>query len=181
VSFTLNFNKCNKILGDSKIAKDYGSRIGFMCDVGLLNFLLSFRKAGQSGNQTLVGARFSTPIQPPLQRVLGFFPGGIKCLGCGVGHSPPSTAKVKERVELYLYSPTGPSLPVLVNFITIQKTADSGAGFTIINRITVYMISTQHIPSSPMHYSEILVLASLPKLFSNLSPFLPDFLKFFPA
>ena len=173
MSFTLNFKKCNKILGDSEITKDYGSRIeGFMCDVGLLNFLLlSFRKADQSGNQTLVGARFSTPIQPPLQRVLGFFPGGIKCLGCGVGHSPPSTAKVKERVELYLYSPTGPSLPVLVNFITIQKTADSGAGFTIINRITVYMISTQHIPSSTMHYSEILASASLTKLFSNLSPF----------
>jgi len=70
VSFTLNFNKCNKILGDSEIAKDYGSRIeGFMCDVGLLNFLSSFRKAGQSGDQTLVGARFSTPIQPPLHRV----------------------------------------------------------------------------------------------------------------
>jgi hypothetical protein len=77
VSFTLNFTKCNKILGDSEIAKDYGSRIeGFMCDVGLLNFLLlSFRKAGQSGDQILVGARFSTPIQPPLQRVLGLFPG----------------------------------------------------------------------------------------------------------
>ena len=41
MSFTLNFNKCNKILGDSEIAKDYGSRIeGFICNVGLLNFLL---------------------------------------------------------------------------------------------------------------------------------------------
>lgn len=115
MSFTLNFNKCNKILGDSEIAKDYGSRIeGFMCDVGLLNFLLlSFRKARQSGDQTQEGVRFSTPIQPPLQRVLGFFPGVIKCLGCGAGHSPASTAQVKERVELYLYSLSGPSLPVL--------------------------------------------------------------------
>jgi hypothetical protein len=26
---------------------------------------------------------------------------------------PPSTARVKERVELYLYSPSGPSWPVL--------------------------------------------------------------------
>ena len=115
--FTLNFNKCNKILGDSEIAKDYGFRIGFMCDVGLLNFLLlSFRKVGQSGDHTLVGARFSTPIQtiqPPLQRVLGSFPGGIKCLRCRVGHSPQPTANLKERVELYLYTPSGPSLPVL--------------------------------------------------------------------
>lgn len=76
MSFTLNFTKCNKILGDSEIAKDYGSRIeGFMCDVGLLNLLSSSRKTGQSGYQILVGARFSTPIQPPLQRVLGIFPG----------------------------------------------------------------------------------------------------------
>jgi len=26
---------------------------------------------------------------------------------------PPSSAEVKERVELYLYSPSGPSWPVL--------------------------------------------------------------------
>jgi hypothetical protein len=30
------------------------------------------------------------------------------------GHDPPpSSAEVKERVELYLYSPSGPSWPVL--------------------------------------------------------------------
>jgi hypothetical protein len=40
-----------------------------------------------------------------------FFP-GVKQLGRGVDHPPPSSAKVKERVELYLYSPSGPSLPV---------------------------------------------------------------------
>lgn len=172
MSFTPNFNKCNKILGDSEIAKDYGSRIGFMYDVGLLNFLLlSFRKPRQSGDPTLEGARFSTPVQPPLQRALGFFPGGIKCLGCGAGHSPPSTAQVKERVVISLLPLWAFTACSRVNFITIQKAADSGAGFTIINRITVYMISTQHIPSFPMHYNEILALASLAKLFSNLSPF----------
>jgi hypothetical protein len=31
----------------------------------------------------------------------------------GLKHPPPSTAKVKERIELYLYSPSGPLLPVL--------------------------------------------------------------------
>ena len=31
----------------------------------------------------------------------------------GVDHPPPSSAEVKERVELYLYSPSGPSWPVL--------------------------------------------------------------------
>jgi hypothetical protein len=33
--------------------------------------------------------------------------------GRGVDHPPPSSAEVKERVELYLYSPSGPSWPVL--------------------------------------------------------------------
>jgi hypothetical protein len=39
---------------------------------------------------------------------------GVKRLGRGVDHPPPSSAKVKERVELYLYSPFGPSWPVLL-------------------------------------------------------------------
>ena len=37
----------------------------------------------------------------------------IKRPGRGVNHTPPSNAEVKERVELYLYSPCGPSWPVL--------------------------------------------------------------------
>jgi hypothetical protein len=38
---------------------------------------------------------------------------GVKRPGCGVDHPLPSSAEVKERVELYLYSPSGPSWPVL--------------------------------------------------------------------
>ena len=34
---------------------------------------------------------------------------GVKRPGRGVYHSPPSSFEVKERVELYLYSPSGPS------------------------------------------------------------------------
>jgi len=34
---------------------------------------------------------------------------GVKRPGRGVDHPPPSIAEVKERVELYLYSPSGPS------------------------------------------------------------------------
>jgi len=37
----------------------------------------------------------------------------VKRPGRGVDHPPPSRAEVKERVELYLYSPSGPSWPVL--------------------------------------------------------------------
>jgi hypothetical protein len=38
---------------------------------------------------------------------------GVKRPWRGVDHPPPSSAVVKERVELYLYSPSGPSWPVL--------------------------------------------------------------------
>ena len=35
------------------------------------------------------------------------FPGGVKRPGRGVYHPTPSSAKVKGRVELYIYSPLG--------------------------------------------------------------------------
>jgi hypothetical protein len=52
------------------------------------------------------------PAQPHVQRVLCLFPGG-KWPGRGVDYPPPSSAKVKERVELYDYFPSGPPWPVL--------------------------------------------------------------------
>ena len=48
---------------------------------------------------------------------------GIKRPGCGVDHLPLSTAEVKEKVELYIYSPTRLSFPVLrhtFNFLTFH-------------------------------------------------------------
>jgi hypothetical protein len=45
---------------------------------------------------------------------------GVKLLGCGIDHPPPpSIAEVKERVELYLYSPSGPLWPVLGRTLTL--------------------------------------------------------------
>jgi hypothetical protein len=41
-----------------------------------------------------------------------YFP-GVKRPRRGVYHPPPSSARVKERVKLYLYSPSGPWWPVL--------------------------------------------------------------------
>jgi hypothetical protein len=38
---------------------------------------------------------------------------GIKWPGRGFNHPPSSSGKVKEKVELYLYYPSGPSWPVL--------------------------------------------------------------------
>jgi hypothetical protein len=76
-------------------------------------------RAGRSGDRIPVGARFSAPVQTgpgayPASCAMGTvsFP-GVKRPGRGVDHPPPSSAKVKGRVELYLYSPSGPSWPVL--------------------------------------------------------------------
>jgi hypothetical protein len=38
---------------------------------------------------------------------------GLKRPGRGVDHTPTSSAEVKERVELYIYFPSGPSWPIL--------------------------------------------------------------------
>ena len=74
------------------------------------------------GSNPCGGEIFSHPFRPALgpaqilvQWVLGFFLGG----GGGgqsvqdMDHPPPSSAEVKGRVELYLYSPSGPLWPVL--------------------------------------------------------------------
>jgi len=57
------------------------------------------------------GGRFSAPVQTgseahPASYTMGIgsFP-GVKRPGRGVDHPPPSIADVKEKVELYIYSP----------------------------------------------------------------------------
>jgi hypothetical protein len=46
------------------------------------------------------------PSQPPIQWVPGVLSLGVKWTGLEADHSPPSSAEVKERVELYLHSPS---------------------------------------------------------------------------
>ena len=76
-------------------------------------------RAERSGDRIPVGARFSAPVQTgpgahpaSYTRGTGSFP-GVKRPGRGVDHLLPPNAEVKERVELYLYPPSGPSWPVL--------------------------------------------------------------------
>jgi len=77
-------------------------------------------RAGRSGDRIPVGGkifhtRSDRPWGPPSLLHNGFrvsFP-GVKRPGRGVYHPPQSSAEVKERVELYLYTPSGSSWPVL--------------------------------------------------------------------
>jgi hypothetical protein len=48
------------------------------------------------------------PTQPPIQWVSGALSLGVKRWGHGADHSPPSSAKVEECVELYFHSPNTP-------------------------------------------------------------------------
>jgi hypothetical protein len=75
------------------------------------------------------GARFTAPVQTdpgahPAYYIMGsgYFP-GIQRPGSGVDHPPQSITEVKERVQLYLYSPFGPSWPVLgwaLHYVTLH-------------------------------------------------------------
>ena len=59
-----------------------------------------------------------TPGKYPKENILQwvpFFP-GIKRPGRGVDHPPRSTVEVKERIQLCLYSHSGPSCCSRVNF-----------------------------------------------------------------
>ena len=60
----------------------------------------------------------------------GPFP-GVKQPGRGVDQPPPYGAEVKERVELYLYSTSGPSWPVL--------------GRTLLLPLPLFLLHSQHI------------------------------------
>jgi len=71
------------------------------------------------GFESRWGASFFAPIQTgpgahPASYAMGTgsFP-GIKWPGRGVDYRPPKCAEVKERLDLYLFSTSGPSWPVV--------------------------------------------------------------------
>jgi hypothetical protein len=70
-------------------------------------------RTARIGNRIPVGTRYSAPVQTGLEtHHVSFTTGtesfsGVKRPRCGVNYPHPSSAEVKERVELYLYSPLG--------------------------------------------------------------------------
>jgi len=86
--------------------------------------VLAFRRPGLATGWTVQGSKLgvgemsrTSPNRPwahPSSHTMGTGPlPRVKRPGRGVDHPPPSSAKVKERAKLYLYSPSGPSWPVI--------------------------------------------------------------------
>ena len=80
-------------------------------------------RAGRSGDR-IPGGGFAATVQTgpgahpaSYKMCTGFFP-GVKRPGRDVDHPTTSSAEVKERVEPHLYSPSGPSWPVLGGSLT---------------------------------------------------------------
>ena len=83
-----------------------------LCGLGSSVGIATELRAGRSGDRIPVGARFSAPVQTgpeahPASCTMGTgsFPGGKVRPVRDADPSPPSSAEVKIRVELYLYSP----------------------------------------------------------------------------
>ena len=98
---------------------------------GPLNRYSDSPRAGRSWDRIPVGAEFIAPIQtdPGAHRAscamgTGYFL-WVKWPGRGVDYPLPSSAKVKERVEWYLYSP----LPLWVFTICCSRMNFSATGF----------------------------------------------------
>jgi hypothetical protein len=74
---------------------------------------------GGPGIESRWGRDFPHPSRPSLGPPSLLYNGyrvsfpGVKRMGRGVDHPPPSRAEVRERVELYFYYSFGPSWPVL--------------------------------------------------------------------
>jgi hypothetical protein len=96
----------------------------------------SYNGRGRSGDRIPVGGEiFRTrpyrPWSPPNLLYNGYrvsFP-GAKRPGHGINHPPSSRAKAKGRMELYLYSHSGPSCPVVgraLPFFTVEGTRKRG-------------------------------------------------------
>jgi len=97
--------------------KQYRLRVGRDSSVGIAT------RYGLDGPGTeyRVGARYPAFVQTgpgahPASNTIDIksFP-RVKLPGawCGIDHPPPCSTEVKERVELYLYSPTGSSRQVI--------------------------------------------------------------------
>ena len=92
----------------------------------------------------------------------GSFP-GVNWTGRGVDHPPHSSVEVRERVELYLYSPSWAFFPCSrVNYtFTLHY---STLHYITLHYITLHYITVHYIT---LHYITLLQLAMLNKALFN--------------
>ena len=104
-----------------------------------------------------VEAIFSSPVQTgpgahPASYTMGTvsFP-EIKRPGRDIDHLPPSSAEVKERVQLYHYSPSVPSCPILeqsLPFICTDDMHRTPARSPFVGETCLFYLRTQFLPRS---------------------------------
>ena len=88
------------------------STLSFGGPAGVVGIATAYGLDGPGIESRWGGARFSAPVQtgpeahPASYNMgIGSFPGVSCCRGVTLTPSPPSSVEVKNRVELYLYSP----------------------------------------------------------------------------
>ena len=96
----------NYIIGST----DYNSSVGIVTRYGLDDPGIESRCERDFPHPFVPVLR---PTQPPLRCIPGLFPAGKGEGGVALTTPPPSSGEVKERVDLYFYSPSGPSWPAL--------------------------------------------------------------------
>jgi len=79
----------------------YSKRTSRLHDSAVLDSLW----VGRSGNRIRVEVNFPHPYRETLKPNQSPTK-GVKWSGRGIDHPPPSSAEVKERAKLYLYSPS---------------------------------------------------------------------------
>jgi hypothetical protein len=92
------------------------------------------------------------PTQPSIHRYRVSFL-GVKRPGRGVVHPPPSSARVKERVELYLYFPSRPSWSVIGRALPLPSRSayspkSRHAGYPPVARFTTALLLFQSLAMS---------------------------------
>ena len=103
---------------------------------GGLSWYSDSLRAGQLGDRIAVYAKFTAPVQIGPRAHSASCTVGTGSLSRGQSaqglefHPPPSSAEVKERVKMYLYSPSGPSWRVLGRKLLCLYCSKSGVHAT---------------------------------------------------